>query len=232
MQSLKENSKKKRLEEVWKEKDLIIFDFDGTLLDSMPMWGHIGTEYIISQGITPPPDLEERLISMTLEQSGQFYIKELGLKKTVEEYMQDILQLVDHKYRCVLELKPGAAEFLRLVSEHGKKICILTTTIHSCVEAAVVNRGLDRWISPDRIFTCSEIGMSKTSPDIYCYTVKKMGSTPERSLVFEDAPFAIRSAKQAGCTVCAVYDASAVQEAEMIKEWSDFEVNSFIELTD
>ncbi|MEI3340635.1 MAG: hypothetical protein V8R80_12465 [Eubacterium sp.] len=62
------------LEELIREKELIIFDCDGTLLDSMPMWDHVGTDYIISQGITPPEDMEEHLISMTLEQSGEYYI--------------------------------------------------------------------------------------------------------------------------------------------------------------
>ena len=69
------------LNAIWKEKELIIFDFDGTLLDSMPMWKHLGSEYIMSQGITPPSDLDEKLVTMTLEQSGMYYIKELGLVK-------------------------------------------------------------------------------------------------------------------------------------------------------
>ena len=101
------------------------------------MWDHVGTDYIISQGITPPEDMEEHLISMTLEQSGEYYIRELGLKKTVDQYLEENYAFVDHRYRYELELKPGAGEFVRKMAELGKKTCILTTTGRPCVEAAM-----------------------------------------------------------------------------------------------
>ena len=220
------------LNAIWKEKELIIFDFDGTLLDSMPMWKHLGSEYIMSQGITPPSDLDEKLVTMTLEQSGMYYIKELGLKKIVDEYIRDIYDLVYDKYKNVLELKPGAAKFVETVSNAGKRICILTTTIRKCVEGAAAHRGLDRWISPDRIFTCSELKMVKTSPDIYQHVTALMGSSPKDTLVFEDAPFAIKSAKGAGCMAGAVYDPSALEEEEIIRTYGDFQIRSFEEFFD
>ena len=217
------------LHEIWKEKELILFDFDGTLLDSMPMWKHIGSEYIMSQGIRPPSDLDERLMSMTLEQSGRYYIEELGLKKTVEEYIQDIYNLVFYKYEKVLDVKPGVPAFVQQVVREGKKVCILTTTLRKCVESAAAHRGLDQWIPSGQIFTCSELGMTKTTPDIYRYTAERMGTAPGDTLVFEDAPFAIKSAKEAGCTVCAVYDQSASREEDTVKAFADFRIRSFEE---
>lgn len=217
------------LNNIWKEKELIVFDFDGTLLDSMSMWINLGSEYIRSQGITPPRDLNERLAAMTLEQSGMYYIQELGLKKTVEEYIQDIYDLVYYKYKNVLELKPGAEKFVEMAVHSGRKVCILTTTIRKCVESAASHRRLDRWISAENIFTCSELERVKTSPDIYQHVIKSMKSKPEHTLVFEDAPFAIKSAKLAGCTTCAVYDQSALREEETIKAYADFRIRSFEE---
>lgn len=216
------------LSELIKDKKLVIFDCDGTLLNSMPMWDHVGTEYILSQGITPPEDMEQRLISMTLEQSGEYYIRELGLKKTVEEYLEDIYAFVDHKYRYELELKPGAKEFVRLMVQSKKKVCILTTTGRPCVEAAMQHHGLDVLIPT--VFTCGELGMGKTKPDIYRYVAGKMGEETGRTLVFEDAPFAIQNAKKAGCSVVSVYDKSAEDGEELIAGYADFRIRDFEEV--
>lgn len=215
------------LRKLIKDKKLIIFDCDGTLLNSMPMWDHVGTDYILSQGITPPEDMEQKLISKTLEQSGEYYIQELGLKKTVEEYLQDIYAFVDRKYRYELELKPGAKEFVRQAVFAGKKVCILTTTGRPCVEAAMRHHGLYEMIP--RIFTCGELGMSKTKPDIYRYVAEQMGEEPESTLVFEDAPFAIQNAKEAGCSVVSVYDRSAESGEEIISRYADCRIRNFEE---
>lgn len=215
------------LRKLIEEKKLIIFDCDGTLLNSMPMWDHVGTEYILSQGITPPEDMEQKLISKTLEQSGEYYIQELGLNKTVEEYLQDIYAFVDGKYRCELELKPGAKDFVRKMADSGKKVCILTTTGRPCVEAAMHHHGVDELIHT--IFTCGELGMGKTKPDIYRYVAERMGETPDRTLVFEDAPFAIQNAKKAGCSVVSVYDQSARNGEALISQYADCRIRDFTE---
>lgn len=219
-----------QLTKVWQEKELVIFDFDGTLLDSMPMWDHVGTEYILSQGITPPADMEQRLISKTLEESGQYYIEELGLQKTVEEYIQDIYNLVDHKYRFDLVLKPGAKAFVKQMYDAGKKLCILTTTGRPCVEAAAAHFGLDAYIPFDKIFTCGEIGWSKRKPDIYRLVAERMGCTPNQAICFEDAPFAVKNAKLAGCTICSIYDPSSESGRDIIEEYADFSIYNLWEL--
>ena len=215
-------------ERLIEEKELIIFDCDGTLLDSMGMWDHVGTEYILSQGITPPEDMEEKLISKTLEQSGEYYIRELGLPKTVEEYVQEIYAFVGDKYRCELQLKPGAKEFVRQMAQAGKKLCILTTTGRPCVEAAAAHHGLDAWIK--NIFTCGEIKMSKTKPEIYRYAARQMGVTPAQTLVFEDAPFAVENAKLAGCSVISVYDKSAEAGEDLIRKYADGRIHDFTDV--
>lgn len=216
------------LQRLIEDKKLIIFDCDGTLLNSMPMWDHVGTEYILSQGIDPPEDMEQKLISKTLEQSGEYYIRELGLKKTVEEYLQDIYAFVDHKYRYELDLKPGVKEFVQRVAHSGKKRCILTTTGRPCVEAAMQHHGLDKLIPI--IYTCGELGMSKTKPDIYRYVAEQMGEKPEDTLVFEDAPFAVQNAKEAGCSVVSVYDKSAESGEMLIQRYADFRIQDFEEV--
>lgn len=214
------------------EKELLIFDFDGTLLDSMDMWDHVATDYIRTQGMEPPDGMEEKLMSMTLEESGEYFIRECGLQKSVEEYIQDIYEFVLQRYRNDLVLKPGAATFIRQMCEAGKKMCILTSTGRPCVEAACVHYGLEQWIPFSEIDTCSDLGMNKRSPEIYCHVAEQMGVTPQQTAVFEDAPFAVKSAKQAGCLVCAVDDPSAQSGRAVIEEYADYQIPNFLDLVE
>lgn len=212
------------------EKELLIFDFDGTLLDSMDMWDHVATDYIRTQGMDPPDGMEEKLMSMTLEESGEYFIRECGLKKSVEEYIQDIYDFVLQRYKNDLVLKPGAEAFIRQMCEAGKKMCILTSTGRPCVEAACVHYGLEQWIPFSGIDTCSDLGMNKRSPEIYCHVAEQMGVAPQQTAVFEDAPFAVKSAKQAGCLVCAVDDPSAQSGKAVIEEYADYQIPNFLDL--
>ena len=212
------------------EKELLIFDFDGTLLDSMDMWDHVATDYIRAQGMEPPEGMEEKLMSMTLEESGEYFIRECGLQKSVEEYIQDIYEFVLQRYRNDLVLKPGAEAFIRQMYEAGKKMCILTSTGRPCVEAACAHYGLEQWIPFSEIDTCSDLGMNKRSPEIYCHVAEQMGVALQQTAVFEDAPFAVKSAKQAGCLVCAVDDPSAQSGKAVIEEYADYQISNFLDL--
>ena len=212
------------------EKELLIFDFDGTLLDSMDMWNHVGNDYIRTQGIIPPKDMEAKIMAMTLEESGEYFIRECGLQKTVEEYIQDIYEFVLQHYRWDLVLKPGAESFLRQMHEKGKKMCIVTSTGRPCVEAACIHYGLEQWIPFSGIYTCSDLEMNKRTPEIYCHVAQQMGVAADRTAVFEDAPFAVENAKLAGCMVCAVDDPSAESGRDVIDQYADFRIPDFLGL--
>lgn len=218
----------KNLPETLRQKQLIIFDFDGTILDSMSMWEHLGTEYILSKGIEPPSGLDDEIFSRTLEETGEYCIKEVGLKKTLEEFLTDIYGFICPKYNGELPLKPGAKSFVKKVSASGKASVVLTTTGRPCVEASVTHHGLEDVFT--EIYTAGEIKMSKSTPEIYRFVMDEMGYSPEETIVFEDAPYAVKSAKQAGCTVVSVYDRTAEAGKHVIREYSDFHIKDFEEL--
>ena len=111
-------------------------------------------------------------------------------------------------------------------------MCILTSTGRPCVEAACVHYGLEQWIPFSEIDTCSDLGMNKRSPEIYCHVAEEMGVAPQQTAVFEDAPFAVKSAKQAGCLVCAVDDPSAQSGKAVIEEYADYQISNFLDLVE
>ena len=113
-----------------------IWDLDGTILDSMSAWDHVGENYLRSQGIEPKPDLDEAIATMSLHQAADYFIEHYGVKQTRDELIKSAVAIVDDFYRYEAQLKPHLKEFLAQLHETGVKMCIATATERSLVEAA------------------------------------------------------------------------------------------------
>ena len=202
-----------------KEAPLYIFDMDGTILDSMIEWEHLGRNYLQKKGIVPPDDLEDTIETMTMEESAQ-YFRNLGISLSCEEIMREMFQCMEDAYRDTI---PGKKEVVELIKKlhaaEGNKLCILTTSDKMCAENAMRRLGLLECFSD--IYTSEQLGMGKRSGDIYQKVCELYGVQPEKVVVFEDALYAVSSAKEAGCYVYAVSDASNQNQWEQICELAD-----------
>lgn len=192
-----------------------IFDLDGTLLDSMALWDTIGEDYLRSRGIEPHEDLKETFRDMSIYQAACYYKREYQVPGTPEEIMAGVNGAVRHFYENQALPKKGAAEFLRKLRAAGVKICVATATEEDLVKASLTRNHMLEDVSA--IFTCTGVGHGKDEPDIFCAAHAFLGTAKRETLVFEDALYAIRTAKEAGFPVCAVYDKSAVSQDEIIR---------------
>lgn len=197
----------------------IIFDMDGTLLDSMGMWENLGSIYLTKKGIVPPADLKEVIENKTLEEAAEYFIADLGIEGTVKEVVQEILSLIRDKYYNELQLKPGVKKYVLSEYEKGSNMCILTTSDRELAIAAMERTGIGLCFK--EIFTAETLGLSKRGPEIFLKTCSLMGFEPEKTMVFEDALYAIKAAKAAGCLVTAVYDHMNRNDWEEIKSLAD-----------
>ena len=197
----------------------IIFDMDGTLLDSMGMWENLGSMYLIKKGITPPKDLKEVIENKTLEEAAEYFISKLSLEGTVNGIVQEILALIKDQYCNKLTLKPNMKKLVLDEYANGTKMCILTTSDRDLAMAAMKRNGIDNCFTD--VYTSQTFGLSKRTPEIYVKTCEIMGSKPEDTIVYEDALFAVKSAKGAGCHVIAVYDHMNRNDWEEIKKLAD-----------
>jgi HAD superfamily hydrolase (TIGR01509 family) len=204
-----------------------IFDLDGTLLDSMHVWFDIGPAYLKSIGIEPEADIRERLRTMTLEEAAAFFRVHYGLKRSVQEIVDDINRLIEHEYFENVPLKPGVKEALSDMREKGVKMCIATATDRYLVEAALRRLKIAPYFQ--RIFTCSEIGKGKTEPDIFLCAQAELGTKREETWVFEDSVYAVRAAKSAGFPVAGVYDSYVEAREEDIEKLCDAYLRSWKE---
>lgn len=190
-----------------------IFDVDGTLLDSMSVWANIGADYLRFLGYEPRENLNETFKSMSLYQAACYYQSEYGVTLSTDEIIAGVNDRIGQFYRERAGLKPGVAGFLRQLREKGVKMCIATATDRPLVEAALERCGVLAYFSD--IFTCFSVGHGKDEPVIYRTALEHLQTARVKTIVFEDALYAARTARRDNFVTAAVYDAYEKHQAEL-----------------
>lgn len=202
-----------------------IFDVDGTILDSMEMWRTTGSRFLRKCGVTPPPDIDRLMFQITLEEGASLFGEKFGIEGTPEEIKARVLQMVRDDYRYRLSCKPGVVDVIRELHSAGIPLCVATATDRELILPAFERLGLLPFFR--EILTCGELGVSKRSPDIYLQAAERLGTPPEKTLVFEDVLHAVRSAASVGFPVVAIYDKNAEPEKETIRTIASLYLDSF-----
>ena len=203
----------------------IIFDVDGTLLDSMPLWEHAGERYLQQLGIAAEPHLGKKLFAMTMQEGAQYLQQQYGLSASLQQIIDGIHAIICDGYWHTIPAKPGAVQFCRRLFARGLCMTVATSNDRAPVEAALQRLGLLSCIS--RIFTCSEVGLGKSHPYIYLQAAHFMQLRPEQIWVFEDALHALRTAKAAGFVTVGIYDETSKEDAAEIKQIADYYMEGF-----
>ena len=181
-----------------------IFDVDGVLLDSMGIWDDLGARYLRSLDKIPEEGLNKILFSMSMEQGAEYLNEHYGLNKSVKETVEGIGRMLEDYYFYEVLLKPGAKEVLEFLKSKNIKMAAATSSPRTHIEKALSRNGLLGYI--DKIYTTSEVGVSKHSPDIYNLAADFLKTKSEETLVFEDSLYALKTAKEAGYVAVGVYD--------------------------
>ena len=197
-----------------------IFDVDGTLLDSMPIWENIAADYLISRGVTPRPGLNDELVLLGGHEIPGYFQAEYGLSGSEEEIRDGLFKMLEEFYFHKAQPKVGVIAVLDTLRDRGVKMCVATATDKQLIEPALRRCGLLEYFA--RVFTCGEEETSKSSPDIFIRAAEFLGTGIRDTLVVEDALYAMKSAKRAGFYVAAVYDLSAHDKRDEIKELCDW----------
>lgn len=142
---------------------------------------------------------------------------------------ESIFQRMKNHYSKDVELKDGVIDFLKSAKENGIKMCIASATRRDIAEPFLVKTGIMDFM--EFYIDCIEIGVYKERPDIFLLAAKRLGAEISECVVFEDAPHAAESAKDAGFYVVGVYDEVTVNDGnirpyvdEYVEDWRTFEI--------
>ncbi len=211
-------------------KKAVIFDMDGTLMDSMWMWHDIDIEYLGKFGLNVPDDLEVAVEGMGFTETAVYFKERFGIPSSIEEIKEEWQQMAYDKYAHHVFFKPGAGRLIRELKDRGVLLGIATSNHIGLVNAALASNGAEGMF--DCIRTSCDVAHGKPAPDVYLAVADALGVAPEDCLVFEDVPMGALAGLNAGMTVCGVEDADAADRTEELKKVAQYYVHDFNEVLD
>ncbi len=210
------------------DKEAVIFDLDGTLVDSMWIWKDIDIAYLGRFGISLPEDLQAYIEGMSFSETAVYFKERFAIPDSIEQMKEDWNRMAWDKYMNEVPLKPGVAEFLKSCKERGLKLGIATSNSRELVENIAAVHNLHDYFSC--IMTGCDVERGKPAPDIYLAVAEKLNVAPEKCLVFEDISAGIQAGKSAGMTVCAVEDAYSFQSKEEKLQLADYYIENYYDI--
>ncbi|MEG1608872.1 MAG: HAD hydrolase-like protein [Clostridia bacterium] len=211
-----------------KDYNSIIFDFDGTLFDTMFMWQQLGIDYLCERGITPNNDIVEACAKLTLPECAEYFIAEYNLPYSNATICADLITMSEGFYCNVAMPKPFVPQFLQEQADQGVKMCIATATERPLVEAALKRCKLSEYFCD--IITCTQVGKSKRYPDIYNIALTTLNACRLDTIVIEDTFHAVQTAKNDGYFVVAVQDNYNDHSKKETQDLCDVYIDSFQDL--
>lgn len=210
---------------MFEEIKAVIFDVDGTLVDSMWIWKQVDIDFLARRNIDLPPALQSDIEGMSYTQTAEYFKERFQLPDSIDEIKEEWHQMANDFYSGTLNMKKGATDFIKHLHEKGKKLGIATSNSKELVESMMKAHGLGKYFST--ICTSCQVPRSKPHPDVYLKAAEELGLSPEECLVFEDTVAGVTAAKAAGMRVIAVYDAFSAPSKKKITEMAEGYIKDF-----
>ena len=203
-----------------------IFDMDGTLVDSMKYWMRLGEEYLRMKGVSDADaaPVLARLAEQTISQSSALMVRTFHWNITPQEVADEINGLMQEHYRRDVPLKQGVRAYLGGLAAAGVRCCVASASDPDNVRLCL---GRSRVADAFEFSLSCEVYGSKSKPDIYLACARRFGAAPQDIVVYEDALYALRTAKAAGFSTVGILDTWDRQEWPLIREVSDVVTEDF-----
>lgn len=197
-----------------------LFDLDGTLVDSLGVWGKVDEMFFRRRGMEIPADYARSIAGMSFMSSAVYTKERFGFPESAREIADEWLEMAKAEYSHNVELKPGTVEFLDMMRDRGVRMCVVTASRRELYEPCLLRNGiLDRF---EFVLTTDEAGGgSKAEGGIYRAAAERMGVKADQCAVFEDVREGIIGAKKLGMRAYCVVDALSTHDIESIRGIAD-----------
>ncbi len=204
-----------------------IFDFDGTVFDSMHIWKGVKFQFFDRIGLVLTDEDKKDFAKLFLLDAIELAKTRFDLKMTDKELFDEFFTLIKEKYLLDTEPKNDIIEFLEKLKAKGVKMGIATATGEPALIAVLEKFNMLHYFQ--EIYSTYTVGASKTEPKVYDVVLNELGTDKETTWIFEDALYAAKTAKKAGYNVVGIYDKSE-QEQEELKGLVDIYIHNYSEL--
>lgn len=208
--------------------EAIIFDLDGTLVDSMWIWKQIDIDFLEKRGIDLPDDLQKAIEGMSFTETAQYFIDRFELKESMDAIKKEWNDMASVFYRERIPLKGNVHQVLTYAQTKEIPLGIGTSNSPELLEVVLESHGIKYDFLSRR--TSCEVKAGKPSPDIFLKVAEDLGVSPEKCLVFEDTHAGVLAGKRAGMKVIAIYDALSEKDAPQLKADADVYIMDYSEL--
>lgn len=208
--------------------EAVIFDLDGTLIDSMGLWKEIDIEYLGRYGIELPDDLQACLEGKCFHDTAIYMKKRFDLPDPLDVIEKTWNEMAEDKYCHEVPIKEGVFKLLDYAKKNSLKLGIATSNSRHLTELFLNSRGLNETF--DYVLTGCDTLKSKPDPEVYLLCADKLKVSPDKCLVFEDITRGILSAKNAGMRVCGVADEYSEWSRAEKMSLSDYYIDSYNEI--
>ena len=206
----------------------VIFDMDGTLIDSTGIWHEIDKAFFAKRNMELPKDYAQHIVHLGLTQAAVYTKETYHLEESIQDIIKEWHDMSVDMYKYHVPLKEGALELLKLFKSNGIKMAIATANDEPLYRPCIERLGIGDYF--DEIADVNTAKEGKQSAKIYLDLAKKMGAKPRNTLVLEDMPTCVKTAFKSGFITVAVYDNASKEYDEEKKENSILFINNFFEL--
>ena len=207
-----------------------LFDFDGTLVDSMPTYVSAMLRILDENKIPYDNGIIKIITPLGLNGTAAYYIDQLGVNMTREQLICVMKEYMLDAYFHTIPAKPNVPEVLKALKTRGASLNVLTASPHITLDACLKRLGL--WELFDNVWSCDDFATTKADPQIYVMAAERLQTSVDRVLFLDDNLNADTTAKAAGMPVCGVYDDSSKDYVDQLKAVTDYYIYAFQELLD